>query len=705
MIRFVRLADAWLQQALPGNSWARPAPWQILFSLKAFAAAMLALYIAYALDLQRPYWAMTTVYVVSQPFAGAIRSKGMFRLGGTILGAAAGVFLYSVFGGADLAMMAGLVCWLYFCGYFALSDRSPRSYFFLLAGLTALLVGWPGSSMSSGPIFENALARIEEIGLGILCAVLVDSIFFPRRIGPLVDSQIADWFRDAKAWARDVLDGKSGSTAADRSKLAADAAQIDTMLVHLDYEMQDNPRRARWLRILQNRMLLMLPILSSIDDRLGELRGEDAVPVQLGAILSELRNWFDAGAPPDELRGLKRRVESFDPHGHAGSEWHAILLVSLAARLAELLNLWTDYTELWRQAQAPQRKPPLHLARLARETVTAPHRDPGMIVWAMAASFLSFLIAAAFWVSTGWPQGSTAAMMALLMSLFFGTMDDPVPMLRLMIKVLCFAIVLDTLYLFVIMPATHSFPTLVIAFIPALIPLGILASEPATFMIALMPIAMITLQSTAFTGFAAYINGMLGMIFGVSIVFLVSAVVKSIGADVSARRILHAGWRDLEALAGSRATADAATFTNRMLDRLALLAPRLAAADGAHDLQTADALSDLRLGLSLIELQRWREELSGEASERVRRILICVSRYFHRQRTTRQPPVPSWLVYQIDKALLVTMKQSTVPHRPQIVLALAGIRRGLFAHAPKVRGESDLTLASPSKGEMALAAE
>ena len=75
------------------------APWQILFSLKAFAAAMLALYVAYSLNLERPYWAMTTVYVVSQPFTGAIRSKGVFRLGGTITGAAAGVSLYSIFGG------------------------------------------------------------------------------------------------------------------------------------------------------------------------------------------------------------------------------------------------------------------------------------------------------------------------------------------------------------------------------------------------------------------------------------------------------------------------------------------------------------------------------------------------------------------------------------------------------------------------------
>ncbi len=41
-----------------------------VFSLKTFVAAMLALYIAFRLDLSQPSWSVTTVYIVSQPFAG-----------------------------------------------------------------------------------------------------------------------------------------------------------------------------------------------------------------------------------------------------------------------------------------------------------------------------------------------------------------------------------------------------------------------------------------------------------------------------------------------------------------------------------------------------------------------------------------------------------------------------------------------------------
>ena len=47
----------------------------LVFALKTFAASMLALVIALAIDLPRPYWAMATVYITSQPLAGATSSK------------------------------------------------------------------------------------------------------------------------------------------------------------------------------------------------------------------------------------------------------------------------------------------------------------------------------------------------------------------------------------------------------------------------------------------------------------------------------------------------------------------------------------------------------------------------------------------------------------------------------------------------------
>ncbi|MCK1766113.1 FUSC family protein [Bradyrhizobium sp. 136] len=77
-----------LAAAAPG----RLDPKWALFSANSFIAAMLAIYFAFRLGLERPYWAMLTVYLTAQPFAGAVRSRAVYRLdiAGRLRGAGAG---------------------------------------------------------------------------------------------------------------------------------------------------------------------------------------------------------------------------------------------------------------------------------------------------------------------------------------------------------------------------------------------------------------------------------------------------------------------------------------------------------------------------------------------------------------------------------------------------------------------------------------
>src|ERR1700758_5288057 len=115
----------------------------LIFALNSFAAAMLALYIAFALDLPRPYWAMMTVYITSSPFAGAVRSKAVYRLAGTLIGAAAMLGLGATLVDAPIVLSLALSLWVSGCLVVSLLDRTPRSYMILLAGYTAALIGFP----------------------------------------------------------------------------------------------------------------------------------------------------------------------------------------------------------------------------------------------------------------------------------------------------------------------------------------------------------------------------------------------------------------------------------------------------------------------------------------------------------------------------------------------------------------------------------
>ena len=77
-----------------------------LFSAKAFAGSMLALYVALAAGLPRPYWAMATAYIVANPLSGATRSKALYRVLGTMLGAAASVVLVPTLVDAPVLLVA-----------------------------------------------------------------------------------------------------------------------------------------------------------------------------------------------------------------------------------------------------------------------------------------------------------------------------------------------------------------------------------------------------------------------------------------------------------------------------------------------------------------------------------------------------------------------------------------------------------------------
>lgn len=56
---------------LPAPTFSRV---ELIFSVKVFVSAMLAVYLASACGLSRPFWAMLTCSIIAHPRAGAVQS-------------------------------------------------------------------------------------------------------------------------------------------------------------------------------------------------------------------------------------------------------------------------------------------------------------------------------------------------------------------------------------------------------------------------------------------------------------------------------------------------------------------------------------------------------------------------------------------------------------------------------------------------------
>ena len=106
----------------------------IIFSVNCYIATILTMFIAFSLDLKSPGWAMTTVYLTSQPLSGAMRAKAVYRAIGTFVGAAAMVAIVPNLVDAPELTTLAIMLWVALYVFVSLLDRTPRSYVFVLSG-------------------------------------------------------------------------------------------------------------------------------------------------------------------------------------------------------------------------------------------------------------------------------------------------------------------------------------------------------------------------------------------------------------------------------------------------------------------------------------------------------------------------------------------------------------------------------------------
>ena len=83
----------------------------LFFGLRLWVSVCLALYLAFWLELDDPFWAGTTAALVCQPQLGASLRKGWFRMIGTVVGAIAIIVLTACFPQDRAAFMVGLALW------------------------------------------------------------------------------------------------------------------------------------------------------------------------------------------------------------------------------------------------------------------------------------------------------------------------------------------------------------------------------------------------------------------------------------------------------------------------------------------------------------------------------------------------------------------------------------------------------------------
>ncbi|WP_271300527.1 FUSC family protein [Sphingomonas sp. CV7422] len=643
---------------------------ETVFSANCFAAAMLALFVSFSLGLERPFWAMATVYITSQPLSGAVRSKAVFRLIGTIVGGSVAVLLVPALVDAPLLLSLALAGWVALCQFVSLLDRTPRSYVFMLAGYTAALIGFP-SVTHPEMIFDTAILRVQEIGIGVLSAAMIHAVVWPRSVGQVFGARVRVVLGEAEQWIGDVLAPVPASgTARARRKLAGDITDLHVTATHIPFDTARlRPTRAV-LTAMQDRLVLLIPLVSAIEDRWRQLR--EQTPMEVAAAVASVRGWVSDSALSAEpvLAELHAARTAADT-----TTWRDLLALNLLARLEELVLALGETRALAAAVAQPGSRPPVSVASVTRPL----HRDYGLAALSAFATLLCVLGCCLFWIATGWPEGAVAAMIAAVVCCFFATLDDPVPAQRGFLIWTIASLPLAALYLFAILPAIDGFAMLTLAMAPPLLAMGAVMALPSWYG-RMVPMLIgfaggLALTNRFTVDAASFFNGNVAQVIGIAAAMMTTRLVRSIGAGTAIRRLRRAGWRDLAQLAErpvDTAAGQVTAWRSRMLDRVGLLASRIGEVEDEERDAAAATLRELRVGLSIAQIA----PLADQAPLR-----SALARHFRDLARGDEATPSAELLAQIDEALAAGQAIADPAQRRDAMVNLVGLRRNVFPAA------------------------
>ena len=398
----------------------------VLYCLRTITAIGVALYVAFALQLQAPLSSVITVLIVANPVSGALVSKSLWRLLGTFIGASAAILLMAAFAQSPILFYLALSLWIGVACVFSTLLRFFKAYGAVLAGYTIIIVC---ASAFAHPetVFLSALSRLSAVSVGIASAALVfllTNVRPPSRLADATRTTIrstATALADAGGFFRiqPAPAGKSDEAAtamaehagATRPGALPDAfydgrgtliTQANGLLEIIEYAAADSPAIARHAGRLRAGVGSLLGTLTSLHPLHHRLRHDAGAVGDADDAIAALGTYTEAQAP-QLLAGLAaardrlaaRREDGTLP-GHAQPDLDRLGAIE---RTHDLLDRLHET-----------------VARLSGQPATGatprPVRLRPYLDWPTALrnglrGFIVTMLGCLFWYVTQWPSGPT----------------------------------------------------------------------------------------------------------------------------------------------------------------------------------------------------------------------------------------------------------------------------------------------------------
>ncbi len=560
----------------------RPSRLDLIFACKTFVAAMLALFISFELNLVNPMWSIGTVLIIASPYSGMVSSKCVYRLLGTIAGALVAVLLMPYLLNTPWIFTLVLALWVGFALYVSLLDRTPRSYVFMLAGYSTVLIIFNAiASIETYSIFDIALARVLEISVGVISSAVVSASFFPVHLGAVIRQRVNKALNDLENIFANLLNGQETPEryAQILSVMTRDTADIHTLTVHLTYEKGELKGMTKPLQEMLHQMSLVVANLVALSQRIRQLQQmqQGNIALQLQQIKQRVLLLIKQEQPLREgdLQQYPSGFDTdFDALMAAVTTEQQVVVAALKMDIRHFMANIMAVKLIWQCIQQGNKEIPASITTLTTDYPSL-HRDHGVAVRGGVSATLITLIVTAAWILSGWKAGYMMAQMGVITACILTALDNPVPVLRIFIVWSLISAGLGFIYAFGIFPYVTDFWQLALVLCPLILIAVSMMANPI-----LMPVGMVlgintmmglNLHNRYSIDTVAYLDSSIAMIFGVITSLIVIDLVRAMSPDTSASRILALHYRALRQAIYLAYGTDFKVHLRSMLDRVGIM--------------------------------------------------------------------------------------------------------------------------------------
>lgn len=555
---------------LPFLEWSRT-PWgkatggQWRYALRNSLAMCLALWVAFVLELDEPYWALTSAAVVSFPTIGGVISKSIGRIFGSLVGAAASVAIAGHCLNDPWLFTLFIAAWIGLCTYVSNHYQNNVSYAFALAGYTAAIIAFGTINVTdTQQIFDIAQARVCEVITGILCGGLMMMILPSTSDGEalltslrrmqlrLLEHAAMLWQPEVTAQMRTSHEGVIGQI------LTMNLLRIQAFWSHYRLRRQNN-----LLNYLLHQQLRITSVISSLRRML--LNWPDR-PVNLMPVLTQLLD--ELRDPATDKYRLARLLQQIAPHDPADYRHRAFWL-----RLRDFCWLYLRCSRWLRRLESATA---VSVLQPPRATSLARHTDSYEAAYNGLRTFLCIVIGCAYWINTQWDAGSAALTLTAISCVLYSSTPSPINSVSTLLKAVLLLSVACFVVKFGLMIQIDDFWVFCAFLFPILVTMQMLKLQNPPYaalwgqLIVFMG-SFLTVSNPPSYDYQSFINDNIAKVVGVLLAGLAFQILRPSSDKRKSRRIIRALRRDFIDQLSKRPQQNESQFESLIYHRISQL--------------------------------------------------------------------------------------------------------------------------------------